>query len=518
MILVIDTNLLLSHPELDGQQWDEVVQAIADDVLTVVIPHVVADELTARVRAKRAETKPVRPKGKGYHRIPARISSAVDAAYTAANEQIERWVQSYDAHRVLTEAGFTIRPAPVAAHEDLGWRAANRRRPFDDDGNGYRDTLHWYTVLELLRENPGEHVVLLSGDKKAYWDGNSPHPDIVAEYEPLLADGATFTLGKGLSDISIPSKYTKAEEPVTLTDEERDEIVAELFADGALRAPDLDPDQPDGVEITDPKRPTVIFARARELTTRGTAYQVRIRLNGHITLDWVDWIDDPADPSLRGDFDITVWYVRDANGMELNRADVQRAPIEPSPRRTSSRSGYPGNAAWEALKGTRVSDVDTSSLARDSVANLLRNIGHLPIAEITASRLRNEWMADMMRASHMAAAAEGAMAAVAEQAARGLGAQGAMAAAAEQAARGLGAQGAMAAVAEQAARGLGAQGAMAAAAEQAARGLCAQGAVANAAGRLARGEDFGPEEAPTEEAVTGAQDQQGSPEANELRN
>ncbi|WP_396289872.1 PIN domain-containing protein [Curtobacterium sp. KT1] len=455
-----------------------------------MIPHVVADELTARVRAKRAETKPIRPKRQGYHRMPAGISDAVDAAYVAANEQIDRWAASYDAHRVLTDAGFTIRPAPVVAHEELAWRAANRQRPFDDNGNGYRDTLHWYTVLELLRENPGEHVVLLSKDRKAYWERGSLHPHLLAEHEPLLVQGATFTLVEGLADISVPSKYAKAEESVTLTDEERDEIVAGLFASGALRAPDLDPDQPDGVEITDPERPTVIFARARELTTGGTACQVRIRLNAHITLDWVDWIDDPADDSLRGDFDITAWYTRDADGLELKRAEVQRAPLEPSHRSASGRGSYPGSAVWEVLKGTRVSDIDTSSLARDRVADLLRNIGHLPIAEVAVSRLPNEWMADLMRTSHLADAAH-------------------------QTARGFGAQSAVAAAAEQAARGFGAQSAVAAAAEQAARGFGAQGAAAIAAGRLARREDRSPEEA-SKEAVTEAPDH-GSPEAKEPR-
>lgn len=61
-------------------------------------------------------------------------------------------------------------------HLDLVRRAADRIRPFNDQGNGgYRDTLIWLTVLELAKSNPDDEVVLVSNDSTAFATSkNSP--------------------------------------------------------------------------------------------------------------------------------------------------------------------------------------------------------------------------------------------------------------------------------------------------------------------------------------------------------
>jgi hypothetical protein len=46
------------------------------------------------------------------------------------------------ASSLLSRSGNSSLPAKTASSLLLGWRAANRIRPFDGDGNGYRDTLH----------------------------------------------------------------------------------------------------------------------------------------------------------------------------------------------------------------------------------------------------------------------------------------------------------------------------------------------------------------------------------------
>lgn len=366
MILVVDTNVLLSHAELDGRDWGEVTTAVADEVLTVVIPHVVADELTARVRANRLGTKPVKPQQKGFHRAPDHIADPVDVAYATANEMIDQWAAGYDAHRVFAEAGFIVRPAPEARHEDLGYRAANRIRPFDNGGNGYRDTLHWYTVLELLRENQGEHIVFLSNDKSAYWEGGQLHPQLSAEVAPLLVDETRFTLASTLSDFSIPSKSASEEESVTLTAEERDDLVAELFKAGVLESAELWNtvselgDQVDA-EISDPEDPSVVFAFARQIDGGGTAYRTRIRLNALIVFDWVDWIvgvDDAA--GTRGDIDITTWYVRDKHDIRIDRTDVRLAPIETPPKTTAGNS-----QRTKAFTQQLLESIQTAAMLRD---------------------------------------------------------------------------------------------------------------------------------------------------------
>ena len=49
-------------------------------------------------------------------------------------------------------------------HRQLVSRAVARRRPCDSSGNGYRDTLNWFTVLGIARSNPTQQVVWVSND------------------------------------------------------------------------------------------------------------------------------------------------------------------------------------------------------------------------------------------------------------------------------------------------------------------------------------------------------------------
>lgn len=87
-----------------------------------------------------------------------------------------------DIEEVVREADGLILPIPDVPHARLIDKAATRTRPFDDNGNGYRDALVWASVLELL-EVGGDRVILISDDK-AFSATNEPgqlHPDLLKE-------------------------------------------------------------------------------------------------------------------------------------------------------------------------------------------------------------------------------------------------------------------------------------------------------------------------------------------------
>lgn len=125
MILVIDTNLLISNPA-DGRFWTQVRDAVQDDVLTVVVPRIVPLELQERVPESRRATKPARPERDGFRRAPAEVRNAVEEAYRTALDKIDQWAASYDAEQLVEGAGFTIRESPDVAHDVVASRAARR--------------------------------------------------------------------------------------------------------------------------------------------------------------------------------------------------------------------------------------------------------------------------------------------------------------------------------------------------------------------------------------------------------
>jgi hypothetical protein len=101
-------------------------------------------------------------------------------AYMSAREALERLrapqsdedirpLRRYrdDLEHIVLEAGGEILPMPTVRHVHLVQKAADRQRPFDLNGDGYRDALVWETVLELLGRSP-ERVMLVSQDRAAF--------------------------------------------------------------------------------------------------------------------------------------------------------------------------------------------------------------------------------------------------------------------------------------------------------------------------------------------------------------
>jgi hypothetical protein len=60
-------------------------------------------------------------------------------------------------------------------------RAIRRKRPFDDAGSGFRDSLLWETVIGAALENPLSEVLLISNDARAFKASESSglHADLL---------------------------------------------------------------------------------------------------------------------------------------------------------------------------------------------------------------------------------------------------------------------------------------------------------------------------------------------------
>lgn len=65
----------------------------------------------------------------------------------------------------LEGVGAEIVDYPPIEHRKIARRAIARSAPFDDEGNGCRDALHWYTFIGLLLacEPEDPHAYLLGG-------------------------------------------------------------------------------------------------------------------------------------------------------------------------------------------------------------------------------------------------------------------------------------------------------------------------------------------------------------------
>ena len=105
--------------------------------------------------------------------------------------------------RLLTQlkaAESVILDYPSTPHDILVKRATLRKRPFDENGSGYRDALIWETVLELATQVE-EPIVLVSKDKDFQDAAGKLHGDLIKDLESLKLPTDKVTLATNVADL-----------------------------------------------------------------------------------------------------------------------------------------------------------------------------------------------------------------------------------------------------------------------------------------------------------------------------
>jgi len=162
--IVPDSNTLYPDLLLTGsvsaklRDWSDVIDA------TVVIPTVVKDEMVGKY------TREVMEKARSASAIRERLATfAVDLS-DEWEENVAKAcstaVAAYDAllRFKIGKVGWRIASYPKVTHETLTKAATARKKPFAENGGGYRDALIWHTVLEVAAQDDKVQVLFVSND------------------------------------------------------------------------------------------------------------------------------------------------------------------------------------------------------------------------------------------------------------------------------------------------------------------------------------------------------------------
>jgi hypothetical protein len=410
VILILDTNAMWSNPELQGDRWGAVRRAVAEQVLTVIVPRIVVAELTGRTRTERRKS---RPSNRPDHNAP----DSVKEAHQSVIDQVEMWAQSYDADIAIRGAGFTIAPTPAVDHDELAQRAIDRVAPFDEDGGGYRDAIHWHSVLEQVRAHPDKQIVFMSNDSGFRSSRKSSGFDqqLADEAAEILTTG-TLTLVETLGEFDVPGKYAADAVKSSITDDLLDELLAELFTDGTLRTSDLWEALGGRAEALDadlshPTSAKVMSATTRTLSDGGEELHARLRLTADVLFDW-DYPDEASEQPL----EITARFTLDSDGKLLQDTaeDItvrpflvvpDTTPTEPivRPARTSrSATGWAFDnwLSHEIARGIAIPMVGALSGVREINAAQMAGItAGLFASSAVISKMTRTYAAEAVRAS-----------------------------------------------------------------------------------------------------------------------
>ena len=166
MRIVVDTNIIRKEGFGTSRLFRFLIGATQVSEDTVDIPEVVVLEAVAGFEEELQKRKTTLNKEfsvlqniLGKPPLPLLIELEVTKEVKLFRERLERFGSILDINEV--------------PHEGLIKRAINRKKPFDNNGSGYRDSLIWEAVVELASRT-SENIVLLSNDK-AFKDSDEEH-------------------------------------------------------------------------------------------------------------------------------------------------------------------------------------------------------------------------------------------------------------------------------------------------------------------------------------------------------
>lgn len=213
MLVVIDTNELYFDPYLTRPKAVTFISNLNKLDMHIVIPSVVFQETTINLEKQlRQALQSSKEASKG---LPWPHKEALTCLID--DEYIEQAKQ--DLSKRLRDVAY-IANYPKVSHEEVIARMLNGRRPFQQNSNptekGYKDTLIWYTILELLQRwyfhADDEQIAFVSSNHKDFAERSSEgfalHPQLK---DDLLQNGFAPSrvqffqgLNKFLEEFALP--------------------------------------------------------------------------------------------------------------------------------------------------------------------------------------------------------------------------------------------------------------------------------------------------------------------------
>ncbi len=190
MKILLDTNIFFSDFRLRGNAFRVLFEAAERLGVQLLIPQVVIDEVVGKfhssakeilVQAEKVNIQSERLFAKKH--FPETEKLEIDEL----SKQYRKFLQ-----KSLENVGAVILPYPRVGHKKIARRAIQHRKPFKENGTGYRDTLIWFSILDHIKLE-GEQIILITKNIKDFGE-QAIFPDLREDLETfgLAEDSVTI--------------------------------------------------------------------------------------------------------------------------------------------------------------------------------------------------------------------------------------------------------------------------------------------------------------------------------------
>lgn len=310
--VIVDANVIVSDFTLAGAGWSRLAVLCCTGRIEIGVPEHVIDEAVGVYRRRVVEQSDgLAASQKNLDRLLIEyVPPALDAEAEATRYRAEALAR-------LDSMSATVLPEPRITIAELVAMAIARRRPFDDNGNGFRDALTWRTALDVTSRPEVGLVHLVSQDRRAFHAPKQPgvlHDDLAAQVAE--EGGCALCLATDLASLaeSIEQTDRALRERIEVAMADRvEDLRTEVLQ--AIASGDFD-DVGGRVDLDEVRNVAPLRLVAAEPATDGRSASVALAtsldLRGHIRAFWGEQkLDAHAEVTVFGEFDEETTLIRD---------------------------------------------------------------------------------------------------------------------------------------------------------------------------------------------------------------
>lgn len=207
-IVIMDTNIYVKNFYMRDDHYSDLRNSLDQLNLVWGLPEIVFDEVIGKYKNKIAELN------KKIKLINKEIKKLI-ADDKITQKQIDE-EKAYNKYKTRLKKLFkntvnmTLLPYPKKKHRKIADRAIRKRKPFKENGDGYRDTLLWETILCLLASEKYVNILFVTNDKEDFFvrrgeNKGKLHPELISDINDLNLDIGKIEVFNSL--YSLLTKY-----------------------------------------------------------------------------------------------------------------------------------------------------------------------------------------------------------------------------------------------------------------------------------------------------------------------
>jgi hypothetical protein len=188
ILVVVDTTELWKSLELVSAGWPQILAWCKAALIEVAIPDVTLQESGRHYEQDEARRlRKIVKDLSSLDFLPDVLLPSEDDLQELIEERISDYPRRLRA--LLSESSVVVLPLPNVGHDAVVRRDLESRKPFQQSGKGYRDTLNWESLMEHLRgQTESKRVIFVSSNSHDFADTNKQRLDESLEIE-LSATG-----------------------------------------------------------------------------------------------------------------------------------------------------------------------------------------------------------------------------------------------------------------------------------------------------------------------------------------